>query len=90
MYAPDIEKQLEPLRAKVKEQGDIVRSLKTAGAPEMDVKKEVQILKARKKELEDVILKLTASDTFDRKAMLDLIKRRFFYESSFAIYGGNT
>ncbi|KAB7496296.1 Glycine--tRNA ligase [Armadillidium nasatum] len=90
MYAPDVEKQLEPLRAKVKEQGDIVRSLKTAGAPEMDIKKEVQILKARKKELEDIILKLTASETFDRKAMLDLIKRRFFYESSFAIYGGNT
>ncbi|MCL4132603.1 UNVERIFIED_CONTAM: hypothetical protein GTU68_040039, partial [Idotea baltica] len=70
--------------------GDIVRKLKSSGASEIDVKKEVLLLKARKKELEDMILKLTPSDSFDRTKMADLIKRRFFYDISFAIYGGIT
>ncbi|XP_068250972.1 glycine--tRNA ligase isoform X1 [Palaemon carinicauda] len=87
---PEIEKQLAPLRAKVKEQGDLVRQMKTDGAPEMDVKKQVQELKNRKKELEDMTLKLYPQDSFDRAKMNDLIKRRFFYDNSFAIYGGIT
>lgn len=41
-------------------------------------------------ELEDTILKLSPPDTFDRAKMNDLIKRRFFYDNSFAIYGGIT
>ena len=36
---PEAEATLAPLRAKVKEQGDLVRSLKADGAPELDVKK---------------------------------------------------
>ncbi|KAG0720964.1 Glycine--tRNA ligase [Chionoecetes opilio] len=86
----EMERQLAPLRASCKEQGDLVRKLKADGAPEVDVKREVQQLKARKKELEDTILKLSPADTFDRAKMNDLIKRRFFYDSSFAIYGGIT
>ncbi|TRY74080.1 hypothetical protein TCAL_07400 [Tigriopus californicus] len=56
---PEVEALLAPLRALVKEQGDVVRELKTQKAPEMDVKKAVAEL-----------------------------KRRFFYDQSFAIYGG--
>ncbi|KAK7070591.1 hypothetical protein SK128_018439 [Halocaridina rubra] len=87
---PEVEKQLAPLRARVKEQGDMVRQMKSDGAPEMDVKRQVQELKNRKKELEDLTLKLSPVDTFDRAKMNDLIKRRFFYDNSFAIYGGIT
>jgi len=87
---PEAEATLAPLRAKVKEQGDLVRSLKADGAPELDVKKAVTELKARKKTLEDKELSLRPKDaaTFDRAKMEDLLKRRFFYDQSFAIYGG--
>nr|CAD7455466.1 unnamed protein product [Timema tahoe] len=72
-------------------QGDLVRSLKTNGAPELDVKKAVAELKLRKKILEDKELALAPSDaTFDRAKMEDLLRRRFFYDQSFAIYGGIT
>ncbi|KAI1293557.1 Glycine--tRNA ligase, mitochondrial 1 [Halotydeus destructor] len=82
---------LEPLRKAVKEQGDIVRSLKEAGAPEFDVKKAVNELKARKKVLEDKELELAPKDlSFERTKMEDLLKRRFFYDQSFSIYGGIT
>jgi len=87
---PEAEAILAPLRAKVKEQGDLVRSMKAEGAPELDVKKAVAELKARKKVLEDKELSLRPKDaaTFDRAKMEDLLKRRFFYDQSFAIYGG--
>lgn len=53
------------------------------------MKKAVAELKLRKKLLEDKELALTASSTtFDRSKMEDLLKRRFFYDQSFAIYGG--
>lgn len=68
--------------------GDFVRSLKANGAPEIDIKKAVAELKARKKILEDKELAL-APATFDRALMEDLLKRRFFYDQSFAIYGGD-
>ena len=42
---PEAEAVLAPLRAKVKEQGDLVRSMKADGAPELDVKKAVAELK---------------------------------------------
>ncbi|KAA0186455.1 hypothetical protein HAZT_HAZT011499 [Hyalella azteca] len=35
-------------------------------------------------------LKLDPPETFDRAKMADLAKRRFFYDISFAIYGGIT
>jgi len=45
-------------RALVKQQGDLVRSLKADGAAELDVKKAVAELKARKKTLEERELEL--------------------------------
>ncbi|XP_022820643.1 glycine--tRNA ligase [Spodoptera litura] len=91
MADPKIEEILAPLRASVKEQGDLVRKLKQEKAPEIDIKKAVAELKARKKVLEDKELSLApAEELFDRAKMEDLIKRRFFYDQSFAIYGGIT
>ncbi|XP_067612837.1 glycine--tRNA ligase isoform X2 [Eurosta solidaginis] len=91
MSNPAIEAQLAPLRAAVFEQGNLVRELKGKGATEIDVKRAVAELKARKKLLEDRELELTPSVvTFDRSKMEDLLKRRFFYDQSFAIYGGIT
>ncbi|XP_063988643.1 glycine--tRNA ligase [Diachasmimorpha longicaudata] len=91
MSDPKIEEALAPLRASVKEQGDLVRELKSTGAPELDVKKAVAELKLRKKLLEDKELSFVSeSHTFDRTRMEDLLKRRFFFDQSFAIYGGIT
>lgn len=91
MADPKIEEVLAPLRASVKEQGDLVRQLKTDGAPELDLKKAVAELKTRKKILEDKELSLVPdAANFDRAKMEDLLKRRFFYDQSFAIYGGIT
>lgn len=91
MADPKVEEILAPLRAHVKEQGDLVRKLKEEKAPEIDIKKAVAELKTRKKVLEDKELSLAPSEEmFDRSKMEDLIKRRFFYDQSFAIYGGIT
>ncbi|XP_046419532.1 glycine--tRNA ligase [Neodiprion pinetum] len=90
MADPKIEEVLAPLRSSVKEQGDLVRKLKSDGAPDFDVKKAVAELKARKKLLEDKELSLIPSASFDRAKMEDLLKRRFFLDQSFAIYGGIT
>merc|ERR1719361_2374552 len=55
------------------------------------LEEQMQELKAKKKELEEQELKLRPVDeTFDRAKMEDLLKRRFFYDQSFAIYGGVT
>ncbi|KAK7109202.1 glycine--tRNA ligase-like [Littorina saxatilis] len=88
MGDPEIEVQLAPLRADVKEQGDLVRRLKQEKAPEIDVQRAVAELKHKKKKLEDKELALAPKDDFDRSKMEDLLKQRFFYDQSFAIYGG--
>ncbi|RZB39530.1 glycine--tRNA ligase [Asbolus verrucosus] len=91
MADPQMEEILAPLRASVKEQGDLVRKLKAEGAPVLDVKKAVTELNARKKLLEEKELSLAPNIvTFDRAKMEDLLKRRFFFDQSFAIYGGIT
>ncbi|CAI2348891.1 unnamed protein product [Caenorhabditis sp. 36 PRJEB53466] len=91
MATPEIEAQLSPLRAAVKEIGDRVRDLKASGAPKIDVDRAVVELKARKKELEEKEIALAPKDaSFDRLKLEDLLKRRFFYDQSFAIYGGVT
>ncbi|KAK6642084.1 hypothetical protein RUM44_013807 [Polyplax serrata] len=88
---PKSEEILVPFRLSVKEQGDLVRNLKAQNAAEIDIQKAVAELKARKKLLEEKELELTPiSLTFDRNKMEDLLKRRFFYDQSFAIYGGIT
>merc|ERR1719189_3327949 len=82
---------LTPLRTAVKEQGDLVRQLKDNGGVELTIKKAVAELKARKKALEEKKLDLRPMEKpFDRAKMEDLLKRRFFYDQSFAIYGGVT
>lgn len=70
-------------------QGDLVRKLKDEKAPEVDIKKQVVELKLRKKKLDEKEMELMpASAYFDRAKMEDLLKRRFFYDQSFSIYGG--
>ncbi|XP_063965067.1 glycine--tRNA ligase-like [Lytechinus pictus] len=85
----DIETVLAPLRASVKEQGDLVRKMKEGGTPDHDIKRAVVELKARKKALEEKELALTSKGVkFDRTKMEDTLKRRFYYDQSYAIYGG--
>lgn len=89
MEDPKIQLILQPFRLSVKEQGDVVRSLKANGAPDLDIKKAVNELKTRKKLLEDKELELAPPEAgFDRARMEDLLKRRFYYDQSFSIYGG--
>uniref|UniRef100_A0A8R1U2W1 Glycine--tRNA ligase n=1 Tax=Onchocerca volvulus TaxID=6282 RepID=A0A8R1U2W1_ONCVO len=92
MASPEIEEKLAPLRAAVKEYGDLVRSLKKNGVPKMDIDRAVAELKARKKILEECEIALIPKDVsfFDRLKFEDLLKQRFFYDQSFAIYGGVT
>ena len=54
----EIETILAPLRACVKEQGDLVRELKDTGKPELTIKKAVAELKAKKRVLEEKELEL--------------------------------
>ncbi|CAM6000212.1 unnamed protein product, partial [Sphagnum balticum] len=69
--------------------GEIVRKLKEANAPEMDIMVAVAELKARKNKLENKVEELIPKDQkIDRSMLEDLLKRRFFYDQSFAIYGG--
>ncbi|XP_062841429.1 glycine--tRNA ligase [Trichomycterus rosablanca] len=85
----NVEEILAPLRQAVKEQGDLVRTMKAENAPDVDVSRAVAELKARKKVLEAKELSLqTKDDVVDRVKMEDTLKRRFFYDQAFAIYGG--
>ncbi|KAM9331674.1 glycine--tRNA ligase-like [Pholidichthys leucotaenia] len=84
-----MEEILAPLRQAVREQGDLVHQLKETGASEQEVNKAVAELKVRKKILEAKELALQPKDdTVDRVKMEDTLKRRFFYDQAFAIYGG--
>lgn len=86
---PQIEAILAPLRKEVKEQGDLVRSLKESNAPEVDVSAAVRVLKDKKKALLLKETSLVPQDHFVNKVRLEeLLKRRFFYDLSFSIYGG--
>lgn len=82
---------MAPLRQSKKEQGELMRKLRTVGAPDTDVKEAVPELKARKKVLENKELAPAPQvSTFDSAKIEDLLKRRFFYNQSFAIHGGIT
>ncbi|XP_055085917.1 glycine--tRNA ligase-like [Periophthalmus magnuspinnatus] len=82
-----MEEVLAPLREAVKQQGDLVQQLKEQGSSELN--KAVAELKARKKTLEAKELSLQPKDeVVDRAKMEDTLKRRFFYDQAFAIYGG--
>uniref|UniRef100_A0A671WE64 Glycine--tRNA ligase n=1 Tax=Sparus aurata TaxID=8175 RepID=A0A671WE64_SPAAU len=70
-------------------QGDLVHQLKENGAKESELSRAVAELKARKRTLEAKELSLQPKDdTVDRVKMEDALKRRFFYDQAFAIYGG--
>ncbi|XP_069119560.1 glycine--tRNA ligase-like [Argopecten irradians] len=88
MSDPEIEAQLAPLRAAVKEQGDLVRKLKSEKAPDVDIQKAVAELKHRKQALEAKELALSPKDDFDRARLEDLLIQKFFFDQSFSIYGG--
>lgn len=82
---------LLPLQTAVKQKGDEVRSLKERKAPENDLKAALKDLKAVKKILEDKILELEDGEgdgPIDRLKLEDLLKQKFFYDQSAAIYGG--
>lgn len=55
MADPEVEAILAPLRADVKEYGDLVRKLKEENAPKVDVDRAVFELKARKRKLEEKV-----------------------------------
>ncbi|KAI3384247.1 hypothetical protein SNEBB_009425 [Seison nebaliae] len=84
------EKILQPLRLSVKEQGDIVRELKNdKSTPTIDLSRAVAELKLRKSTLESKVMELMPKEElFERPKMEDLLKRRFFLDLSFSIYGG--
>ncbi|NWT73941.1 GARS ligase, partial [Prunella himalayana] len=70
-------------------QGELVRKLKEEKAPQVDIDRAVAELKARKRVLEAKELALQPKDDIvDRVKMEDTLKRRFFYDQAFSIYGG--
>ncbi|XP_018651366.1 putative glycyl-tRNA synthetase [Schistosoma mansoni] len=80
---------IDSLRAKVRDQGDIVRRLKEEKAPDNALKEAISALKAYKKALDDKEIELSPKDpAFDRGKLEDLLKQKFFYDQSFSIYGG--
>merc|ERR1712180_586726 len=83
-----LEEEVAKCRAAVKEQGDLVKSMKSSNAPKADVDLAVKELKARKRTLEQKELQLDPPEKFDRGKLEDLLKRRFFYAPAFEIYGG--
>ncbi|XP_071397911.1 glycine--tRNA ligase-like [Centroberyx affinis] len=84
-----MEEVLAPLREAVREQGELVRQMKEQGAAEQELSRAVAELKAQKRILEAKELALQPKDdTVDRLKMEDTLKRRFFYDQAFAIYGG--
>lgn len=86
---PELEQILGPLRHDVKEQGDLVRALKDKNAPKADIEAAVRVLKDKKRILETKEASLVPKDSFiDRTRLEDVLKRRFFYDLSFSIYGG--
>ncbi|XP_068160151.1 glycine--tRNA ligase-like [Antennarius striatus] len=84
-----MEEVLAPLRDAVREQGDLVHQLREKGGSEQELSKAVAELRARKKILEARELALQPKDDIvDRVKMEDTLKRRFFYDQAFALYGG--
>lgn len=71
-------------------QADVVRRLKSESAPKLEIQAAVAELKVRKKALEKKEVELMPKEEkFDRSGLEDLLKRRFFYTQSYAIYGGS-
>ncbi|PAV82277.1 hypothetical protein WR25_03174, partial [Diploscapter pachys] len=89
--SPEVNAKLAPLREAVKEYGDIVKKLKESNSPKEQLDRAISELKNRKKLLEEAEVALAPHEaSFDRAKLDDLLKRRFFFEPSFAIYGPQT
>lgn len=84
-----IEEILRPLRQEVKECGDLVRGLKEKNAPKVEIDAAVRLLKDKKRALESREASLVPKESFvDKTRLEDVLKRRFFFDLSFSIYGG--
>lgn len=83
-----IEAQLAPLRQAAREQSQLVRQLKLSDtASSSDIDAAVSELRNRNWQLEEHELSLSPPSNFDRTQLESLVKRRFFYDHSFGIYG---
>lgn len=86
---PKLEEILAPLRHEVKTQGDLVRSLKQSNAPKAELDQAIKVLNEKKRILESKEESLCPKNSFvDRSRLEDTLKRRFFFDNSFSIYGG--
>lgn len=65
-----------------------MRQLKANGSAKVDITHAVDELKLRKQSLVDMEAQMSPANSFDRFQLEDLLRRRFFYDQSFAIYGG--
>ncbi|KFD57737.1 hypothetical protein M514_01407 [Trichuris suis] len=89
MQDPAVEEVLQPLRESVKRQDEHVENLKKRGSTKDELVHAVMSLKLKKKALKNKEEELLRElEPFDRFKMEDLLKRRFFYDQSFSIYGG--
>lgn len=89
IMAGEPEKEIGPFRRAVKEQADLVRSMKADGRPNLEVQAAVAELKKRKSALDKKEKELAPKeDQIDRAKLEDTLKRRFFYAPAFSIYGG--
>eukprot|EP00117_Sycon_ciliatum_P050314 scpid42134/ scgid35529/ Glycine--tRNA ligase; Diadenosine tetraphosphate synthetase; Glycyl-tRNA synthetase len=82
------EDPVDALRAAVKEQGDLVQSLKKSGAPKADVTAAVNELKVRKRALEKEISVLEPQVDIDRKKFDAFLASRYVYCPTAEIYNG--
>lgn len=80
---------LEELRSAVAQQGAIVRKLKESGPSPDELATALAELKIRKSALSSAEKEQAARNPkVDRAKFENLMKRRFFYGASFALYGG--
>ena len=89
MSTDNLEEMLKPLRIAVAEQGELVKKLKEDKVAEIDLQVAIAELKIRRHALENKLEELLPKESkIDRAKLEELLKRRFFYDQSFAIYGG--
>ncbi|RXG60654.1 Glycine--tRNA ligase [Armadillidium vulgare] len=80
--------QMEILKNKIKNQGDVVRQLKLSSTSSSAIKEAIDVLLQHKMDLEKLSSEFSRSVSLDKSNMNDLIKRRFYFDSAFRVYGG--
>lgn len=90
MNMDELKKQVAALELEVEKQGALVKQLKANGKSKQDVQPDIDRLIALKQKLAEHSAKLDASTkpAFDRQAFEEMCKKKFFYNISFAPYGG--